>query len=125
MKLHPMAMVITVMLMSAIGNSLQAQDASAGERVFKSQCSVCHSVTPGRNIIGPSLANVVGRRVGAVPGFHYTDANRNSGLIWDPQTLDRYLANPRNTVPGTAMTYAGLRSDDQRRNLIAYLATLH
>jgi cytochrome c2 len=103
----------------------RAQDAAAGEKVFKSQCDVCHSAQPRRNIIGPSLYSVVGRHSGMIPGFHYSAANRASGLVWDPGTLDRYLAAPRQVVPGTLMTYPGLKDPHQRADLIAYLATLH
>jgi len=105
--------------------SAYAQDAAGGERVFKSQCGICHSTAAGRNMVGPSMAGVVGRKAGSVAGFHYTDANKNSGLTWDAATLDRYLANPRGAVPGTTMAYAGLKADQQRLDLIAYLATLH
>lgn len=102
-----------------------AADPAAGEKVFKSQCSICHSVAPGRNMIGPGLFGVVGRKAGTVAGFHYSAANRNSGLTWDEATLNKYLANPKAAVPGTIMTYAGLKNDSQRADLIAYLATLH
>jgi cytochrome c len=101
-----------------------AQDAGKGARVFSSQCSICHSPQPGRNIIGPSLFGVVGRHSGSIPNFHYSSANRASGLVWDPGTLDRYLAAPGQVVPGTLMTYPGLRDTNQRGDLIAYLATL-
>ena len=103
----------------------RAQDAAAGEKVFKSQCDICHSAQPSRNIIGPSLYSVVGRHSGMIPGFHYSAANRASGLVWDPTTLDRYLTAPRQVVPGTLMTYSGLKDSHQRADLIAYLATLH
>jgi|ERR1700728_1573684 cytochrome c len=102
-----------------------AQDAAAGERAFKSQCSICHSIQPNRNIIGPSLYSVVGRHSGMVPGFRYSEANKASGLVWDVSTLDRYLTAPRQVVPGTLMTYAGLKDQQRRADLIAYLATLH
>jgi cytochrome c2 len=102
----------------------QAQDVAAGARVFRSQCSICHSPQPGRNIIGPSLFGVVGRHSGAIPDFHYSSANRASGLVWNPPTLDRYLAAPREVVPGTLMTYPGLKDDHERNDLIAYLASL-
>ena len=98
---------------------------TAGEAVFKSQCGICHSVQPGRNQVGPSLAGIVGRKAGQVPGFHYSPANKNSGLTWDEATLDRYLASPSTVVPHTIMTYGGLKDADKRANLIAYLATLH
>jgi cytochrome c len=101
-----------------------AQDAADGERVFKSQCSICHSPKTGRNIVGPSLSGVVGRHSGIIPNFQYSSANRASGLVWDPATLDRYLAAPGQVVPGTLMTYPGLKDAHQRGDLIAYLATL-
>lgn len=99
-----------------------AQDQNAGAKVFKTNCSICHSVQPGRNIIGPSLFGVVGRRCGQAPGFYYSDANRKSGLTWDAATLDRYLTSPRGLVPGTLMTFPGLKDAKQRADVIAYLS---
>lgn len=107
-----------------LANISRAQDAPAGEKTFKSQCGNCHSQKPDRNVVGPSLFSVVGRRAGMVPGFHYSAANKESGLVWDPDTLDRYLAGPRQVVPGTLMTYPGLKDRRQRADLIAYLETL-
>ncbi|HST76382.1 MAG TPA: cytochrome c family protein [Acetobacteraceae bacterium] len=107
------------------GPPVSAQDASAGEQVFRSQCSICHSAQPGRTVIGPSLFGVVGRHSGSVPGFHYSEANRRSGLTWDPSTLDRYLTKPQQVVPGTLMTFPGLRDPVQRANVIAFLKGLH
>ncbi len=107
------------------GGSARAADAAAGEAVFKSQCSICHSVVAGRNQVGPSLAGIVGRKAGQVPNFHYSPANKDSGLTWDEATLDRYLTNPKEIVPHTIMTYGGLKDATKRANLIAYLATLH
>ena len=108
----------------AMASGAQAQDASAGKRVFQSQCSICHSPRPGRNIVGPSLFGVVGRHSGSIPTFSYSTANRRSGLTWNVATLDRYLAAPRQVVPGTLMTYPGLGDTKERADLIAYLATL-
>jgi cytochrome c2 len=105
--------------------SALAQDANSGRRVFQSQCSICHSQQPGQNIIGPSLFGVVGRHSGRIPGFHYSSANLQSGITWDPQTLDRYLTSPGQVVPGTLMTYPGLKDAKQRADLIAYLSSLH
>jgi cytochrome c len=116
--------VMTIFACGASG-SARAADAAAGEAVFKSQCSICHSVVAGRNQVGPSLAGIVGRKAGQVPNFHYSPANKNSGLTWDEATLDRYLTSPKDTVPHTTMTYGGLKDADKRANLIAYLATLH
>ena len=102
-----------------------AQSVESGQKVFKQQCGLCHDVAAGKNRVGPSLFGVVGRKSGSVEGFHYSDGNKNSGLTWDQATLDQYLADPRGTVPGTTMTYAGVKSEEQRRDIIAYLATLH
>jgi cytochrome c2 len=113
-------------LIAAAGLSsvARAQDAAAGQAVFCSQCSLCHSVQPGRNMTGPSLAGVAGRQAGTAPGFHYSAAMAGSHLTWNPATLDRYLASPREVVPGTLMAYAGVKDPKRRADLIAYLATL-
>jgi cytochrome c len=103
----------------------RAQDVSSGERVFSRDCSICHSPRPGQNLVGPSLFSVVNRHSGQIPGFHYSDANRNSGLTWNISTLDRYLSAPREVVPGTKMTFPGLKDPKQRADVIAYLSTLH
>jgi cytochrome c len=110
---------------SAAGGAARAADAAAGQAVFKSQCGICHSVQAGRNMIGPSLAGIVGRKAGQEPNFHYSPANKGSGITWDEATLDRYLTNPQTVVPHTTMTYAGLKDATKRADLIAYLATLH
>jgi cytochrome c2 len=101
-----------------------AQGAAAGEAVFKKQCSMCHSVVPGKKGIGPNLFGLVGRAAGTVPDFRYSEANRTSGLTWDAATLDRYIKAPKDVVPKTTMPYPGLADDRQRADLIAYLGTL-
>jgi cytochrome c2 len=101
------------------------QDAATGQKLFRSQCSICHSPQPGRNIVGPSLFGVVGRHSGRIPDFHYSRANLRSDLTWDPVTLNRYLTSPQQVVPGTLMTFPGLKNAQQRADVIAYLATLH
>ncbi len=119
------AAVLASAIMLAPAARAHAQDAAAGEKVFKADCGICHSAQPGRNLVGPSLFSVVNRRSGQIPGFHYSDANKKSGLTWNVATLDRYLAGPRELVPGTKMTFPGLKDPKQRADLIAYLATLH
>ncbi len=88
------------------------------------QCIACHQIEPGKHGIGPSLAGVYGAEAGHVGEFAYSTAMRGSGLIWDDTTLDAYLENPRIKVPGTKMSYAGLKDADQRAELIEYLKTL-
>jgi cytochrome c len=101
-----------------------AADATAGQAVFKTQCGICHSPLEGKNMVGPTLFGVVGRKSGSVEGFHYSAANKGAGITWTADVLDKYLAAPREVVPGTIMTYAGLKDDTKRADLIAYLATL-
>lgn len=102
-----------------------ANDAAAGEQIFKRLCSTCHIATAdGRRGVGPTLWNVVGRKSGTVEGFRYSTANQNANIVWAPEILDKYLTNPRAVVPGTTMAFAGIRNDAERANVIAYLQTL-
>jgi cytochrome c2 len=116
--------VMVGLALANLSSPANAADPAAGKSVFNSYCSICHSVQPGKNMVGPSLFGVVGRQTGAVPGFHYSPANQNAHLTWDAATLDKYLQSPRTVVPGTTMTYGGLKDDTKRADLIAYLATL-
>lgn len=104
-----------------LGN-LNARAEEQGEAVFKRRCSMCHSLDPGRNKVGPSLAGVVGRPAGSAPRYPYSSANSASGIIWTEDKLDEYLADPQRMVPGTAMMFPGLRSPDDRQALIKFLA---
>jgi cytochrome c len=101
------------------------RDPAAGRAVFQTNCAICHTIQPNRSLIGPSLYGVVNRPAGQMAGFHYSEANKHSGLVWDPATLDRYLAAPRQVVPGTLMTFPGLKDPSQRAEVIAFLETLH
>ena len=87
-------------------------------------CSACHSEDPGDNGIGPSLAGVFGAKAGHVGSFDYSDAMESSGLTWNEATLNRYLENPQGVVPGTSMSYNGLKNAQQRKAVIDYLKTL-
>jgi len=74
-------------------------DAAAGRQVFK-KCEACHSLEPGKNLVGPSLAGVVGRKAGSEPGYDYSPAMKQAKYIWSPATLDPYLTDPQKAVPG-------------------------
>lgn len=95
-----------------------AADPVRGEQVY-ARCLACHALASDR--VGPRHCGLLGRRAGAVPGFSYSGAMRNSKLTWDERTLDRFLANPLKVVPGTSMTYAGVSEPADRRDVIAYL----
>jgi cytochrome c len=101
-----------------------AQDAAAGQRVFN-QCRACHTIEAGgRNGVGPNLHGVVGRKAASVEGFRYSPNMRElaeGGLTWTEENLDKYLTNPKSLVPRGSMAFAGLRNEQQRRDLIAYL----
>jgi cytochrome c len=97
-------------------------DAAAGEKVF-ALCRSCHVLDEGVNRVGPSLYNVVGRKSGQVAGFAYSDANKNSGVTWDEATLFEYLKDPKGFMPGTKMAFPGIKDDQDRANLVAYLAS--
>lgn len=93
----------------------------APEALFKDLCSDCHSVTPGSNKRGPSLAGIVGRQSGTVPGYNYSDAMRKSGVTWTPERLARYLAAPKSDIPGSKMRLLIPPKPDELRLLIEWL----
>ena len=103
--------------------SATATTAAATEPGAFSQCKACHSVEPGKNGIGPSLAGIFGDRAATVPGFEFSDPMKNSGLTWNQATLDRYLTDPRGVVPGTKMAFGGVKDAAQRQAIINYLKT--
>ena len=100
--------------------ALAAGDPVAGKTIF-ARCGVCHSTDPGTNRIGPSLANIVGRKSASIATFAYSPAMKAANLVWTPAVLDKYLTNPRAMVPGTKMFFAGLPNAPDRANVIAYL----
>ncbi len=97
--------------------------AAAGEKVFLT-CKTCHAGEAGKNMVGPSLHAIQGRTSGTVPGYSYSVANKNSGIVWNNEKLFQYLENPQRVIPGTKMTYTGVKDAQQRVDLIAYLDTL-
>jgi cytochrome c len=100
--------------------ALAAGDANNGKRVFN-KCKACHVVNAEKNRIGPHLVGIFGREAGAVKGYRYSKAVKNSGIVWNDETLDAYLANPRKYLKGTRMAFAGLKKKRDRDDLLAYL----
>ncbi|NNM73347.1 c-type cytochrome [Enterovirga aerilata] len=116
-----MRILPTLALVLLGASSARAQDVAAGERVF-AQCRACHQVgETARNIVGPVLNGLFGRKAGTVEGYSYSPANKNSGLTWDEATFREYIKDPRAKMPGTKMIYAGLKDEQRITDLIAYL----
>lgn len=106
--------------------ALAEGDAEAGKKVFN-KCKSCHMVgDDAKDRVGPQLNGIVGAAVASRDGFDYSDAliaKKDEGAVWDEATLAAYLEKPKDWAPGTKMTFGGLRKEDERANVIAYLAT--
>lgn len=98
--------------------------AADGKPAAYAQCAACHSVEPGKHGIGPSLHGVYGTVAGEIPGFAFSAKLKESGLKWDDATLDKWLEGPMKMVPGTKMSYAGMKDPAKRAEIIAYMKTL-
>jgi cytochrome c len=101
--------------------ALAAGDPRAGEAVY-ARCLACHALAYDR--VGPRHCGLIGRPAGSVKGFGYSPAMKRSRLVWNEKTLNRFLADPPGTVPGTTMTYAGVGDPQERADLIAYLRSV-
>lgn len=105
-----------------VGALVAAADLGKGETIFK-KCASCHKID-GSNAVGPHLNDVVGRPVGSVADFTYSDPMKAHGGDWTPEALFHFLASPKKEVPGTKMSFAGLPKAEDRANVIAYLESL-
>jgi cytochrome c len=111
-------------LLSMAGLALAAGDAKKGADVFAGECGDCHSPKEGKAKKGPPLFGVNGRKAGSVPDFAYSDAMKQSGIVWSPDKIDAYITHPKKLVPGGKMKYDGLDDAAQRADVIAYLQSL-
>src|ERR1700760_5081044 len=113
--------IVAATLIAAATGAVRAQDAAAGEKDFL-VCRACHQIGPGAKIaVGPVLNGVVGRKAGTYPGYSYSTANKDSGITWTPEELDKYLTNPQAVVPHTKMIFPGIKDAQKRKDVIAYL----
>ena len=128
-----MSLVLASMMVAAAGlprtafadAPTLAGDPAAGEQIYHQVCSLCHSNVKDTIKIGPPLYGSFGRKAGSFPGFHYSDAVKNSGITWDVASLRVWEAGARKDIPGTKMSFPGLKTDKQINDMIAYLQTLH
>jgi cytochrome c len=113
------AALLTTLLLT--GTAHADGDAARGEARF-GDCAACHKLEAGANNVGPSLYGIFTRKAGELHDFRYSPALKRSGIVWTPQTLDAFLANPQALVPGNRMPYAGMADAGSRADLIAYLS---
>jgi cytochrome c len=98
-----------------------AQDVEKGATVFK-KCAICHKIGPGAaNLVGPELHELDGRHSGGVAGFNYSEANKNSGIVWNEQAFEDYIKDPKAKIPGTKMVFVGIKNEQEAKDLWAYL----
>jgi cytochrome c len=113
--------IVFGLAVAAMAQTAQAQDVAAGEQSFK-KCFPCHSVGEGaKNKVGPELNGLDGRNSGSAAGFSYSDANKNSGIVWSEATFKDYIKDPRAKIPGTKMIFPGIKNEKEAGDLWAYL----
>src|SRR6266403_3478328 len=119
MKRHGIIALATIGLLSPA--FAQKGDATRGQQDFRA-CAPCHSLEPDRNLTGPSLANLWGRKAGGLASFdRYSDALKSSGIIWDDRSLDGWLTDPQRMVPDNDMPFEGIKDARARADLLAFL----
>ena len=115
--------ILTSLLVMITLTPAVAGDVDAGEKVFK-KCKACHLVDQEKNKVGPHLVNVFGRTAGSLESFSkYSNALKDSGIVWNDDTLNGFLEKPKAYVKGTKMAFGGLKKEEDRLNVIAYLKT--
>jgi len=115
---------VLVLITVQAGAAQAAGDATRAPTSFRQNCAMCHSPEPGQNLVGPSLFSVVGRAAASIADFSYSSAMKSSGIVWTADQLKAYLKAPRKYVPGVKMMFPGLTDEQDRENVVAFLATL-
>ena len=118
--MHTAKLICTIVLTCSASLAHAQGDAARGEKYFV-DCASCHSLTAGENGVGPSLAGVLGRKAATLDDYRYSPALKRSNIVWSPQTLDDFIADPQKAVPANRMPYAGMTNASERADLIAYL----
>jgi cytochrome c len=115
------SIMAAAVVLTAMAQAAQAQDVAAGEQSFK-KCFPCHSIGEGaKNKVGPELNGLDGRHSGSAPAYSYSDANKNSGIVWSEATFKDYIKDPRAKIAGTKMIFPGIKNEKEADNLWAYL----
>jgi len=113
---------IAIVALAASAGAAVAGDIAAGETSFK-KCMACHSKLgeTAKNMIGPVLNGLKGRKSGSVSGYNYSDANKNSGIVWDEGTFKEYIKDPKAKIPGTKMVFPGIKNEKEAADLWSFL----
>jgi len=112
---------IAIIALAFSAGAVAAGDIAAGEKVFR-RCLPCHSIgETAKNGIGPAQNGLKGRKSGTVPGYNYTDANKNSGITWDEATFKQYIKDPKAKIPGTKMVFPGIKDEKEAEDLWSFL----
>ena len=113
---------LIIMASSAAASAALAQDAAAGKASFN-KCLACHAVgESAKNKVGPQLNGLDGRKSGTAPDYSYSDANKNSGITWNEAQFKEYIKDPKAKIPGTKMSFAGIKSENEINNLWAFVS---
>lgn len=114
-------LAMAAVIVAAISQAAQAQDVEAGAQSFK-KCLPCHSIGEGaKNKVGPELNGIDGRHSGTAKGYTYSEANKNSGIIWNEETFKEYIKDPRAKIKGTKMIFPGIKNEKEADNLWSFL----
>ncbi len=115
------SLLIVAAVLVAWSTSAPAQDVDAGEKSFR-KCTPCHAIGEGaQNKLGPILNGLDGRKAGTMAGYAYSDANKNSGIVWNEAAFKDYITDPRAKIPNTKMIFPGIKNDTERDDLWAYI----
>lgn len=114
-------LVVVAALAAVLPAPVAAQNADDGKAVFN-KCRACHQVGPNaKNMVGPALNGLIGRKAGTIEGFNYSEANKSSGIVWDEETFREYIKNPKAKMPNTKMVFPGLSDEKDIGDLLAFL----
>jgi cytochrome c len=114
-------LAISAVLIAAMAATATAQDVENGKTIWN-KCRACHQLGENaKNMVGPILNGLFGRKAGTIEGFNYSEANKSSGITWDEATFREYIKNPKAKIPNTKMVFVGINDEQDIDDLIAYL----
>lgn len=119
-RLSLFAAILVAAMPVLAGHALADGDAKKGKRVFN-RCRACHNADDAKNKVGPSLLGLFGRHAGSVEDFNYSSAMKNADIVWEKETLEKYIKDPKGFIPDNKMAFPGIKNEGQVEDLLAYL----